>query len=99
MDEGWTRWVLDHYEFDYTKLHNEDIKAGNLRKRFDAIILPDQRASSILNGLDYKTIVEQYRGGIGDTGWDALHQFVADGGTLIALGEAPICWWINSRSA
>jgi hypothetical protein len=88
MDEGWTRWVLDHYEFDYTKLHNEDIKPGNLRKRFDAIILPDQRSTSILNGLDYKTIVEQYRGGLGDTGWDALRQFVADGGTLISLGEA-----------
>ena len=43
MDEGWTRWVLDHYQFDYTKLHNEDIKPGDLRKRFDAIILPDQR--------------------------------------------------------
>uniref|UniRef100_Q01WK5 Peptidase M14 domain-containing protein n=1 Tax=Solibacter usitatus (strain Ellin6076) TaxID=234267 RepID=Q01WK5_SOLUE len=88
MDEGWTRFVLDHYEFNYTKLHNEDIKPGNLRKRFDAIILPDQRSSSILNGLDYKTIVEQYRGGLGDTGWEALRQFVADGGTLISLGEA-----------
>ena len=70
MDEGWTRWVLDHYQFDYTKLHNEDIKAGNLRERFDAIILPDQRSSAILDGLDYKTIVEEYRGGLGDTGWE-----------------------------
>ena len=68
MDEGWTRWVLDHYEFEYTKLHNEDIKPGRLRQRFDAIILPDQRGASILNGLDYKTIVEEYRGGIGDDG-------------------------------
>src|SRR5262249_37576651 len=31
MDEGWTRWVLDHYQFDYTVLHNKDVKAGNLR--------------------------------------------------------------------
>lgn len=88
MDEGWTRWVLDHYEFTYTKLHNEDIKPGKLRLKFDAIILPDQHSASILNGLDYKTIVEEYRGGLGDKGWDALRQFVADGGTLISLGEA-----------
>jgi hypothetical protein len=88
MDEGWTRWVLDRYQFDYTKLHNEDIKPGKLRLRFDAIILPDQRSASILNGLDYKTIVEEYRGGLGDTGWQALRDFVADGGTLISLGEA-----------
>jgi hypothetical protein len=88
MDEGWTRWVLDRYQFDYTKLHNEDIRPGKLRQRFDAIILPDQRTNSILEGLDYKTIVEQYRGGLGEAGWNALRQFVADGGTLISLGEA-----------
>jgi hypothetical protein len=88
MDEGWTRWVLDHYQFDYTILHNADVKAGNLRQKFDAILLPDQRANSILDGLDYKTIVQEYRGGIGEGGWNNIRQFVNDGGTLIALGEA-----------
>jgi hypothetical protein len=88
MDEGWTRWVLDSYQFDYTVLHNKDVKAGNLRQKFDVILLPDQRANSILDGLDYKTIVEEYRGGIGENGWDALRQFVSQGGTLVALGEA-----------
>jgi hypothetical protein len=88
MDEGWTRWVLDRYGWEYTKLHNEDLKAGKLRAKFDAIILPDQREAAILDGLDFKTIVEQYRGGIGETGLDALRQFVAEGGTLVALGEA-----------
>src|SRR5262249_13228591 len=88
MDEGWTRWVLDHYEWEYTKIHNEDVKAGDLRKKFDAIIVPDQRANAIIDGLDYKTVVEQYRGGIGEKGWDALHQFISEGGTLVALGEA-----------
>jgi hypothetical protein len=88
MDEGWTRWVLDHYQFDYTVLHNKDVKAGNLRQKFDAILLPDQRTNSILDGLDFKTIVEEYRGGLGEPGWEALRQFVAEGGTLVALGEA-----------
>ena len=88
MDEGWTRFILDQYAFDYTKLHNQEVQAGGLRKSFDAIILPDQRGAAILNGLDYKTIVPEYRGGIGDKGWEALRQFVADGGTLISLGEA-----------
>jgi hypothetical protein len=80
--------VLDHYGWEYAKIHNEDIKAGGLRKKYDAIILPDQRENAIMDGLDYKTIIEQYRGGIGETGWEALHQFVTDGGTLVALGEA-----------
>ena len=45
MDEGWTRWILERYEFPYTTLHNEDIQAGKLREKFDAIILPDQTDS------------------------------------------------------
>jgi hypothetical protein len=89
MDEGWTRYILDQYAFEYTKIHNEDVKAGNLRQKFDAIILPDQRTNSILNGVgDFKTLLPEYRGGIGDTGLDALRQFVVEGGTLVALGEA-----------
>jgi hypothetical protein len=87
MDEGWTRWVLDRYGWEYTKLHNEDIKAGGLRKKFDAIILPDQRVNAIMDGLDFKTIVEEYRGGIGEKGWLSLREFVSEGGTLVALGE------------
>jgi hypothetical protein len=88
MDEGWTRFVLDNYGFNYVKLHNDDIQSGKLREHFDAIILPDQRATAIMQGLDYKSIVPEYKGGLGDKGFDALKQFVADGGTLIALGEA-----------
>lgn len=88
LDEGWTRWVLEHYEFPYTTLHNADIKAGHLRDRFDAIILPDERTKDALEGLDFKSIRPEYRGGIGDDGWQALHDFVSSGGTLIALGEA-----------
>jgi hypothetical protein len=88
MDEGWTRWVLDHYEFPFTAIHNSDIQAGKLRSRFDAIVLPDQRAKDIVEGLDYTSIVPEYRGGIGETGVEALKEFVAEGGTLVAMGEA-----------
>jgi len=88
MDEGWTRWIFDHYELPYTLIHNKDVKAGKLREHFDAIVIPDQREREILDGLDYKTIVPEYRGGIGDDGWKALQDFLANGGTIVALGEA-----------
>ena len=88
MDEGWTRWVLEQYEFPYKTVHNADIKAGKLREKFDAIVLPDQQPRDILNGNDFKTIREDYRGGIGDAGLDALRQFVREGGTLIAMGAS-----------
>ncbi len=88
MDEGWTRWIFDHYELPYTLIHNKDIKDGKLRGRFDAIVIPDQRERDILNGLDYKAILPEYRGGIGDDGWKALQDFLGDGGTIVALGES-----------
>lgn len=88
MDEGWTRYILDEYGWDYTKLHNADIQAGKLRQKYDAIILPDQRENSILKGMDFKNVVPEYRGGIGESGWEALRAFVNEGGTLVALGEA-----------
>ncbi len=88
MDEGWTRWVLEQYEFSYTTIHNADIKAGKLRDKFDAIILPDQQPRDILNGNDFKTVRPEYRGGIRDEGIEALRAFVRDGGTLIAMGAS-----------
>src|SRR6185295_13585066 len=88
MDEGWTRWVLEQYEFNLTPIHNADIRAGKLRQKFDAIILADQDARSIVEGYDANAIRPEYRGGIGDAGVEQLKAFVADGGTLVTMGNA-----------
>src|SRR5262249_48218147 len=52
MDEGWTRWVLEQYEFNLTSIHNADIRAGKLRQKFDTIIIADQDPRGILEGFD-----------------------------------------------
>jgi hypothetical protein len=88
MDEGWTRWVLQEYEFAPTTIHNADFEAPGLRQRFDAIILPDQNPREIVDGLSGASIRPEYRGGIGEAGVANLQQFIADGGTLITLGAA-----------
>ncbi|MGE3707657.1 MAG: hypothetical protein AB7I13_20470, partial [Vicinamibacterales bacterium] len=86
IDEGWTRWVFDHYEVEYTTVHNQDIRDGRLRSRFDVIVLPDQAPREVLDGFDSMSIRPEYRGGIGTVGMQNLSRFVADGGTLVALG-------------
>jgi len=88
MDEGWTRWVLEHYGFRSTRLRNAEVKAGALREKYDAIILPDQNTRAIIDGNTATTTRPEYRGGIGEEGIAALRQFVDDGGTLITLGAA-----------
>ena len=88
MDEGWTRWVLEQYEFNLTSIHNADIRAAKLREKFDAIIVADQNPRDIIDGFDASAIRPEYRGGIGEPGLDRLKQFVAEGGTLVAMGNA-----------
>ncbi|MGE5813102.1 MAG: M14 family zinc carboxypeptidase, partial [Acidobacteriota bacterium] len=88
MDEGWTRWVLEQYGFKSTPLHNAEVRAGGLKARYDAIIIPDQQPRDIIEGFDGAIIRPEYKGGIGDEGVAALKAFVADGGTLITLGAA-----------
>jgi hypothetical protein len=87
-DEGWTRWVLEQYEFGLTTIHNNDVREGSLRQRFDTIILPDQTPRELIDGFTANTVRPEYRGGIGDLGVDHLMRFVAEGGTLITLGSA-----------
>jgi hypothetical protein len=88
VDEGWTRWVFEHYEFPYTTVHNDDIRAGALETRFDAIVIADQDPDEILSGFDSIAIRPEFRGGIGQQGLEALVAFVQAGGTLITLGRA-----------
>lgn len=89
MDEGWTRWLLQQYGFEPSALHNDHVQAGELRQRWDAIILPaDRDTESILDGRTTKFTPSEYRGGIGKDGQKALRQFVAEGGTLITMGDS-----------
>ncbi|MBE3133046.1 MAG: hypothetical protein IMZ55_06210 [Acidobacteria bacterium] len=88
MDEGWTRWVLEQFEFAPTTIHNADVKAGKLRDMFDVVLLADQQPRGIMDGQSGASVRPEYRGGIGDEGLEALRAFVAEGGTLITLGAA-----------
>jgi hypothetical protein len=87
-DEGWTRWVLEQYEFGATTVYNEDIRRGGLGDRFDVLILPHQDPRDILEGQTSTTIRPEYRGGIGEAGVENLVRFVRGGGTLVAFGAA-----------
>lgn len=85
MDEGWSRWMLEQFEFDLDTLHNDDIQKGNLAQ-YSAIIIPSQRPSAILNGNSRAP--ERFVGGVGATGVAALDAYAKNGGALIFFDEA-----------
>lgn len=83
IPEGWTRWVLDEYEFARVHtLDNEQIRNGDLTP-YDIILIPPQNPSSIFKGHEPGTMPEPYTGGIGAKGVAALESFVQNGGTLL----------------
>src|SRR5690348_4794286 len=88
IDEGWTRWVFDNWKVPYVSLVDSVVRAGHLKEKFDVIVLPDQAPHAIVDGLSSPRYPAPYAGGLGATGVDALRQFVADGGTLVALNDA-----------
>jgi hypothetical protein len=88
MDEGWTRWLLEQFGFDYTSLPNADILAGDLRRRFDVIVFADQPASEIASGFAQGRMPDEYTGGLAGRGAEELKEFADQGGTLIFLNRS-----------
>jgi hypothetical protein len=83
MDEGWIRWILEHYGYSLTELRNDRIRAGNLKADFETIVLPSVRDSAILLGNKEGSVPPRYVGGIGEEGLEALKAFAREGGTLL----------------
>lgn len=88
IDEGWTRWILEQYEFPYESLADQDIRRGGLRARVDLLIVSDQSADRAMNGHAPGTMPPEYTGGLGPEGARALKEFVDEGGTLVTLDSA-----------
>jgi len=103
VNEGWTRWILEQWEFPYQSLYDNGVREGKLTEKFDVIILPDQSPSAIINGIPPGRYPPEYCGGMGKSGVDNLKQWVYSGGTLIALNSAsqlPIeHFWLPVRNS
>lgn len=87
IDEGWTRWILEKYGFAPESLYNAGVRAGNLRARFDTIILPDMSKTQLTDGFKPGLVPSEYAGGLGNDGIAALRDFVRGGGTLVAFNQ------------
>ena len=103
VDEGWTRWLLEHFDFSYNNILDPELKKGDLNAKYDVIILPDDSTSTLTGeavvgggargggegfGRNPLEFPVEYRSGFGEEGVKALKEFVMKGGTVITLGTA-----------
>lgn len=90
IDSGWTMWLLENFKIPYDAIKNDEIQRGNLKSRYDAIILAQQTAQSIIHGTrpGEGNQRPEFTGGIGSKGVAALEEFVKAGGSLLAFDSA-----------
>ena len=95
------RFVLEQFEFPYEVVFASDIDRGALASKYDVLILPDD-ASFIVGdstrGFEFRgqppreRVPEQWRNRLGRMSVEAsiprIRQFVENGGTLLAIGDA-----------
>ena len=88
MDEGWTEWLFDQYELQYSTITNAEVRAGDLDSRFDVIVFASDGTRTIMEGFTPGTVPPRYEGGIGDAGVRALDAFARAGGTLVFMNQS-----------
>jgi hypothetical protein len=92
---GWTRWLLERFEFPFERIYAQALDAGDLAGSHDVIILPDEAVPSGARrgaGGDIDNLPPEYRATTGTMSWETtvpeLKRFVEAGGTLLMVGGA-----------
>jgi hypothetical protein len=47
IDEGWTRFALEDFKFDYSSIFDPEIKKGGLNEKYDVLIIPNDSTATI----------------------------------------------------
>jgi hypothetical protein len=104
MPSGWTRWLLEQYEFPFEVVFPKAVDAGNLSARYDVIIFPSGvgpsasgsgggRGSSGGSSQSSRTNVPaEFDSMVGSYTSDRtgphLRRFLDEGGTILAVGRS-----------
>ena len=101
MPSGWTRWILEQYEFPFEVVFPKALDAENLSSKYDVIIFPSGVGPSRAGGggrggasagagqvnvpAEYQHMVGVYTEA---QTVPALKRFVQEGGTILAVGRS-----------
>jgi hypothetical protein len=97
MDEGWTRWILEQYGFEFVTLRPADFKAP-LTGKVDVVILAEDARLPVEGagggrgrggaGGPGREVRPEYADRLSAEDLASFEQFIRGGGTLICLNTA-----------
>jgi hypothetical protein len=104
MPSGWTRWILEQYEFPFQVVYPQTLDAGNLNAKFDVLVfvdggIPDadppgagQAGGGAQPAAD--SVPAEFRGWLGRVTVaktvPELKKFVENGGTVLTIGSSTV---------
>jgi hypothetical protein len=84
MEEGHMRLILEKHEFDLHQLSDLEVLNGDLREKYDVIIMADGSSKAFHDGPPQPHPLAAR--GLGKEGVHSLREFVEKGGTFIGNG-------------
>jgi hypothetical protein len=101
MTSGWTRWILEQFDFPFQVVFPPELDAGGLNARYDVLVFPSGAVPAPRSagrggrggpGPVDADVPAEYRSRLGritdERTLPQLRQFVENGGTIIAIGDS-----------
>jgi hypothetical protein len=97
MPSGQIRWLLEQFEFPYTLVYPQDIDAGNLKSKFDALIIPSGIVGQSSRGGGRgegarPSVPAAYQHMLGSISEQrsipAIKEFLEQGGNVVSIGTS-----------
>ncbi|MGH7677143.1 MAG: peptidase, partial [Gemmatimonadaceae bacterium] len=104
MDAGWARWILEQFEFPFTRVFAQELDAGNLNAKYDALVFvsggiptPGPRRGGGAGGgaaaaQPIPDLPAEYQSQVGrvtpELTLPKIKEFLENGGTVITIGES-----------
>ena len=98
MQSGWTRFILEQFEFPFERVFPKRLDEGNLNKDYDVLVFvsgaisPGESRRYSMDADDESDIPEEYRDWLGSVTTEKtippLLDFIRKGGTIITIGSS-----------
>lgn len=94
MPSGWTRWIMEQFEFPFKVVYPQELDGGKLREKYDVIVfvtgaIPAGRGTQSANE---SRIPAEFRHMLGAVSVEntvpKLREFLEAGGTIITIGSS-----------